>query len=273
MAAGFQLFSSLRYDPLLVPLAVNTEGWDGDGDCPPGSPFYMLPYHRDRILQAAEHFGWNIAASRISGPVGLQYLVTKLSEAVNAQLSKPLRIRVLLDRDGIVTIEPTPVHAPASREVLFPERLPSPRAELGILAVQGSQGASEIEEPWVVLLDPSLTEPSSETAYKTTSRNMYIDARKRTDIKTFSEKKEVLLVNRAKEIMEGSLTTVYFWRNRKWTTPPVSSGGQMGTTRRWALEKGLCVEGVITADSLVDGEECWISNGVRGFSCGTVKLS
>lgn len=34
-----------------------------------------------------------------------------------------------------------------------------------------------------------------------------------------------------------------------------------------------CVEGVVKVDSLVDGEECWISNGVRGFLPGIVKFS
>jgi 4-amino-4-deoxychorismate lyase len=277
MATGFQLFSSLRYDPLLVSLAVNIEGWDGDR--PSGCPFYMLPYHRDRMLQAAEYFGWTIAASRIRGPTGLTYLAKKLSETVDTQSLKPLRIRVLLDQDGTITIEVTPATF-ASEDVLFPERLPPPWSrELGELmgepsTVRDGQRRAEIGEPWVVLLDPSQTSPSPETTYKTTSRDMYTGARQRTDIKTFTEKKEVLLVsNRDQQIMEGSLTSVYFWRNGRWTTPPVSSGGQMGTTRRWALEKGLCVESVVTADSLVDGEECWISNGVRGFSLGTVKLS
>ena len=277
MATRFQLFSSLRYDPLLDPLVVNTEAWDGDR--PSGSPFYLLPYHRDRMLQAAEHFGWNTAASRISGPAGLTRLVSTLSEAVDVQSSKPLRIRVLLDQDGTIAIESTQVHATASKEALFPDRLPPPRLEeSGRLTgemprIRNGDGDPEMEKPWAVLLDPSGTEPSSETTYKTTSRSMYMDARKRTDIKTFDEKKEVLLVsNRDREIMEGSLTSVYFWRNGRWTTPPVSSGGQMGTTRRWALERGLCVEGVITADSLVNGEECWISNGVRGFNRGIIKL-
>ena len=35
----------------------------------------------------------------------------------------------------------------------------------------------------------------------------------------------------------------------------------------------LCVEGVVKVGELVDGEECWISNGVRGFQFGKVKLS
>lgn len=264
--AGFKLFSSLRFDPLLVPLAINIEAWDEAR--PSGSPFYMLPYHRDRLLQAAENFRWATAVSRISGPNGLAYLASKLCEVIDVQSSKPLRVKVLLDKDGSITVEATPIQAFVSRDTLFPERLPPPRLEK-----LGDSPSDKADELWTVLLDLSQTKPSPETTYKTTNRDLYNDARQRANIKTFHETKEVLLVNKDQEIMEGSLTTPYFWRNGTWTTPPISSGGQIGTTRRWALEKGLCIERVITADSLVDGEECWISNGVRGFNLCKLDLA
>jgi len=72
--------------------------------------------------------------------------------------------------------------------------------------------------------------------------------------------------------MEGSLTSVYFWRGGRWITPTVGSGGQDGTSRRLALERDLCGEGVVKAGELVEGEACWISSGVRGFMRGEVKF-
>lgn len=33
------------------------------------------------------------------------------------------------------------------------------------------------------------------------------------------------------------------------------------------------MEDTILADSLAEGEECWLSNGVRGFFFGRVKLA
>jgi len=90
-----------------------------------------------------------------------------------------------------------------------------------------------------VLPDSQRVKPSLFTSYKTTSRDMYMAARQRVGIHDMAEKKEVLIISEKDgEIMEGSLTSVFFWRNGKWTTPPISSGGQIGTTRRWALEKG-----------------------------------
>jgi 4-amino-4-deoxychorismate lyase len=283
MAPGFQLFSSLRYDPLLTPLAINTESWDGP--IKTGSPFYLLPYHRDRILQAAEHFGWTEAAARIRGADGLAHFLSKLTEVIDVSSAKPVRIRALLDHEGKFTIEMTPIYFSVSESTLFPRRLPPPRSENKVKVSPLTGGAltlgdhetvhgdPEREEPWIVVPDSATTTPSEETLYKTTSRGMYTRARERAGIKGFDEKKEVLIVSdRDGEIMEGSLTSVFFWRNGKWTTPPVSSGGQIGTTRRWALEKGLCVEAVVKADSLVDGEECYISNGVRGFNWAKVRL-
>lgn len=34
----------------------------------------------------------------------------------------------------------------------------------------------------------------------------------------------------------------------------------------------MAVEQAVSADSLADGEECWISNGVRGFIAAVVRL-
>ncbi|PBP17021.1 aminodeoxychorismate lyase [Diplocarpon rosae] len=282
----FQLFSSLRYDPLVVPLAVNTEA--GHGESTRLSPFYMLPYHRDRMLQAAEYFGWTRAAEAIRDTAGLQHLLRQLTEAIDTHSPTPLRLKTLLSHDGAITVESRPCPA-VTRWALYPPRIPPPSHATAAQA-QGSSltggilppdlggghvGDGEVPagQPWDVIPDTARTTPSPYTRYKTTSRDAYDAARVRVGIEDVAEKREVVLVSeRDGELMEGSLTTVFFWREGKWMTPPVSSGGQMGTTRRWALEQGHCVEGVVKLDSLVEGEECWISNGVRGFQLGKIKL-
>ena len=81
---------------------------------------------------------------------------------------------------------------------------------------------------------------------------------------------EVLVVNERGEVMEGSLTTPYFWREGRWLTPREGCGGNRGTTRRWALERGFAVEGVVRAEDVRVGEVVWLSNGVRGFGWGRV---
>lgn len=278
----FQLFSSLRYDPMLTSLPINTEYWDNDSKS--GSPFYMLPLHRDRLLQAAEHFGWSNAVSQVAGADGFSRLLAQLNEAILPDSTSPLRVRTFLSYDGVITVETYPA-PPVSKFNLYPERIPPPRGGKKVKVSPLTGGALELGDkdvihgdperltPWDVLPDIKRTKPSPYTSYKTTSRDMYTGARERVGIKAMTEPREVLILSEEDgEIMEGSLTSVFFWRDGRWTTPPVSSGGQIGTTRRWAVEKGFCVEGSVNGDDLVNGEECWISNGVRGFIFGKVKL-
>lgn len=47
----------------------------------------------------------------------------------------------------------------------------------------------------------------------------------------------------------------------------------MGTTRRWALGRGLCVQEPVTKGSVEVGEKVWLSNGVRGWGWGKVEES
>ncbi len=79
-------------------------------------------------------------------------------------------------------------------------------------------------------------------------------------------------MNHENEVMEGSITTPYFWRRGRWVTPPESAGGNIGTTRRYALEAELCVEETVRKDSVADGEAIWLSNGARGWGWGKVEM-
>ncbi|KAH0425050.1 aminodeoxychorismate lyase [Colletotrichum camelliae] len=273
MANQFELFTSLRFDPGLLGVPkrrLANAGWNAKMT----SPYYMLDLHRDRMLRAATHWNWTPAVEAIAGETGLQNLVDAI-ETFLAQHGKEnaLRVKVLLTSDGKLSCEASPV-PPVPLQNLFPERLPPPGSS--------KETSDPSEEPLMeVVVDNTETSQSEYTHFKTTKRAMYDSARDRASIAP-TDRKEVLLVNsRDGTVMEGSLTTPWFWRNGRWVTPPVSanfnpesgSGGQDGTTRRWAIERNLAAEEEVKADSLVDGEPCWISNGVRGFTFGKIRLS
>ena len=82
---------------------------------------------------------------------------------------------------------------------------------------------------------------------------------------------EVLIVNDRLEIMEGCKTTPYFRRGDKWITPAAECGGNLGTTRRWALESGLCEEAVVKGGSVKYNDIIVLSNGAKGFQSGVVR--
>lgn len=276
MAEDFQIFTSLRYDRALLDIKA-TKGHDLGWNTTKPSPFYMLDYHRDRMLRAATHWGWTKAIETIQGAEGLARLESFLSANLSLEDATPKRVKILLTQDGKLSLEASPV-APTPLANLFPDQLPSPddaaenqRTSLGLL---------RISPPYDIYLDDSITSRSAFTHYKTTKREMYDGARQRAGLKP-TDAKEVLISHETTgQIMEGSLTTPYFWRGGRWVTPPVSSsfskhdgsGGQDGTTRRWMLEKGLAVEQPVRVADVRDGEPIWLSNGVRGFVFGIIRL-
>ncbi|KAK3327439.1 putative 4-amino-4-deoxychorismate protein [Cercophora scortea] len=278
---SLSIFSTLRYDPQLLQVpsgSMDHAGWNHKTT----SPFYMLNYHRDRMLNAAVYFGWERVVETLSGDEGLDLLATMLTRAIAStpgiDQTSPVRLRVsFAGNDPSMNIEAWGSFSETTLENLFPRSLPSPHSDP---TGEGSCQMPVKDAPYQVVLAAEKISPSEWTHFKTSRRQMYDKARQRAQIK-LGDSKEVLMVNDTNgTIMEGSTTTPYFWRHGRWVTPPVSSeydpesgsGGQDGTTRRWALQSGIACEEAIPVDSVVDGEECWLSNGARGFMFGRIKL-
>ncbi|KAH7266482.1 aminotransferase [Fusarium solani] len=271
MSDEFSLFTSMRYDPKLQKLrqhGLNGEGWNFENE----SPLYMLDFHRDRLLRAATHWNWHPAIDRLSGVSGLQSLAQLIDEAVGSPPGTALRLRIVVSREGDIRVEKFNVPE-APLENLLPRRLPVPSS--------GSSADEPRKSPsYTLLVDQASTSRSEYTHFKTTKRAMYDAASQRAGISP-ADLAEVLVINQDYgSVMEGTRTTPYFWRDGRWVTPPISAkfswdegcGGQDGTSRRWALERGLAVEEAVNVKSLTDGEECWLSNGVRGFMSATISL-
>lgn len=239
MAPDFSLFTSLRYDTNLkqVPSkGLQYAGWNYKNE----SPLYMLDYHRDRMLRAATHWKWDKVVEQLTGEEGLSKLAQTAHEAIGETETGPFRVRIVATKDGDISFQKFNVPALAVGN-LFPETLPAPGT---------TPGPNDPEvNPRLTLVVDDIDSPRSEyTHFKTTNRVLYDQSRSRAGIGAISpaDDREVLIINQEdKSIMEGSTTTPYFWRNGRWVTPPVSpkfstregSGGNDGTSRRWALER------------------------------------
>ncbi|QDS70955.1 hypothetical protein FKW77_007111 [Venturia effusa] len=299
-APTFELFTSLRYDPILRTSDANSAFSDGTE-----SSLYMRSLHQCRLLEAAQEFGFECCEALEflgDGQRFEKYIVEEIEkwktkdEARDS--SSPLRVKFVVDRQGSKSVELSVVPK-VSLEVLFPSTLnlpvkekeepsrtfqPSPltggalnMGPTDFQPVPNTKPHSTLKPTYSILLDSQATPVDSHTIYKTTHRPHYDSSRARILGKdpnaTLAE--EVLLYNASRQIMEGSLTTPYFYRQGRWVTPPVwddDHGGQRGTTRRYAIERKLCEVEAVPVDSLVDGEEVWISNGVRGFGWGYIRL-
>lgn len=238
MSDEFSLFTSLRYDTQLREVPgkdLNGAGWNFKNE----SSLYMLDFHRDRMLRAATHWKWQSAVDVLSGGDGLQNLARLVQDVVGPSQTSPLRLRILVSRGGEIKVQKFDT-SELPLENLFPKRLPPPGSPL-------VQGDPTREPQFTLLVDRAETSRSEYTHYKTTERAMYDSARERANI-ALTDLKEALVVNKDDgSVMEGTITTPYFWRDGQWATPPVAtnfswdsgSGGQDGTSRRWALTRSV----------------------------------
>jgi 4-amino-4-deoxychorismate lyase len=83
---------------------------------------------------------------------------------------------------------------------------------------------------------------------------------------------EELIISQYGEVLEGEFTTPYFLWEGVWITPAFSGVVAESVTRRYALGHRLCKERIVLRSSLEHGEQCWLSDGVRGFFRGTISL-
>lgn len=209
------------------------------------------------------------------------------TDAPIADWSKPYKFRALVSSTGSLKIEVSPT---------------IPRANL-------FSGLKRVQEPHLgdiiydVVLDTQSTVVSPFTSFKTTKRDVYNRARQTNlrpplgnstdpgpsifaDSPVALEEKnknkfyplsspsyqEVLLYNTREEITEGSITSVAFFRDGKWKTPPLGTGCLCGIVRHHLLTKMMIQEGIISKKSLVDGEPVLLFNGVQGVFRGVLRL-
>lgn len=235
--------------------------------CPDASgSAYLMKFHYERLIRAAEHLGWFEMGKAIKGPVDL---FNRIHKAVNEHKKKtgnkcPFKVRVCLRHNGRLEIGVEPIMSTKS-PLLFPDTF-----DLNEKQTHPSASKKPI---FKTVLDVLPTRNTTYTRDKTYYRTMYNYARHCAGIQSFQDAKEVLLYNKDDFVMDGSITTPYFYRGGKWVTPHNECGGQQGTTRRWALDHGLCNAGFIHRDSLRRGEIIWLSNGVKGFFTARVVIS
>ena len=262
LAKNFEITTSLRYDRLLAQSLLQVSSV---GRGPVFSQLYMLPRHEDRMLAAAKTFSWpELSQKQILSLE--EHIRTHLESTYgNRELTSPLKVRVTLSSAGTLNVISTSI-ALIPLTCLFPKSLSN-------IILPSDMRASPT---FRVFLSTSPITPSPFTRHKTTHRTQYNDAR--SGIMHLTKHPEgiadlpveILLINELGEIMEGSITTPYFSRGEQWVTPAAKCGGNLGTTRQYALDNALCKEGIIMGENVSKGERVILSNGVRGFGWGIV---
>lgn len=250
------IFTSLRYDSHAKADKLNP------ACCKEAKSTYLFRYHFDRLKDGAGCRGWYDAQKCLKRPFDLHNRVVKAvslyeeKSGLKSGSKGVYKVRIKLKYHGNIEINVSPDVSPYKKPLLYPTTL-----EL----FGHKHDASLRSGIYKAVLDALPTNKSLHTKAKTEWRSMYDYARVSAGIQSFQDAKEVLLFNAEGEIMDGSITTPYFYRNGRWITPHISCGGQAGVTRRWAVDQGLCNFGVIHVDSLRHDEVIWLSNAVKGF--------
>ncbi|HYN38226.1 MAG TPA: aminodeoxychorismate synthase component I [Rhodospirillales bacterium] len=200
------------------PLAlIETLGWQPDGG------YVLLQRHLDRLTASAAWFAL---------PCDVDAVRAALAAVAGSFGDAPMRVRLLLDEDGAITVAAEP--------------LPEPRT-----APLRWRFAS-----WPVSSrDPFLY-------HKTTRRALYDAelAQARTE-----GCDEVLFRNERGELTEGAWSNLFVRRGGRLLTPPVACGLLDGTLRRELLDSGAAEERVLRPEDLVGTEAILFGNSVRGL--------
>ncbi|KAF8431141.1 aminotransferase [Terfezia claveryi] len=271
MESPFSLLTSLRWDPILK----------DHPDCVYGAPFYLLGHHRERLLNAARWFNergtylqglgkWGSAIAWLEDVEGFERDLVGGIRSSGVDVEVPLRVRVTLPARSktspkfTITAVPTPS---VPLLTLFPESLcPLPDSE---------EPPSTFTSSWTLHIDTLPTLPTSLTSHKTTARRHYDFSRERCALPPLGSagaNNEVVMYNPDGDVMEGTFTTLYFWRKEEggWITPSLEAGGCEATVRKWLLERGVVKEGGIKVEEVRRGEWVVMSNAVRGVWGGRV---
>jgi para-aminobenzoate synthetase / 4-amino-4-deoxychorismate lyase len=191
----------------------------------PAKGIGLLKDHLARLGSSARYFGM---------PFDETLIRQQIAKAVGSReetVAAGRRVRLLLARNGAVTIESAPIQP---------------------LCADGPSRVKLAADP-IDPRDPFLY-------HKTTHRAIYDRARG-----TAGECDDAILWNTRNEVTESCIATVVVDIGGSLFTPPVACGLLPGVSRARLLRTGTVRERIITVDDLRQADRLYLSNAVRGM--------
>ena len=185
----------------------------------PGEGFFLREKHIERMLDSAHYFEFPISREKLEA-----YL-----DCASSTFDSPQRVRLLLDRSGVLEFEATPFQ-PAENPPALKVRLAS----------------KPIDSNDIFLF------------HKTTRREVYDSALKGP--RGFDD---VLLYNERGELTEFTIGNLVVELGGRLFTPPLSCGVLSGTFRAHLLESGQVAERTIRVEELQDCARIFRVNSIR----------
>ena len=188
----------------------------------PADGYALLEGHLRRLSDSAEYFDVPLDPASVS---------QRLRALAETFAPAPRKVRLLVARDGALTLESEPLPGPLDSAPL-PVALARAPVDRG---------------------DPFLY-------HKTTRRSVYAQA-----LASRPGFEDVILFNADGEVTESTRANVVAEVGGALCTPPVSCGLLPGTLRAHLLAAGAVTERVITVDELLSSPRVFLVNSVRGW--------
>lgn len=180
--------------------------------------FFLMEEHLRRLQNTARYFGF---------PFRLEDVFRALTEFAVQHSRSKVKIRLLLDKKGEITLDSQPV--------------------------------TQFKTPLgVILADEPIDKNSPFLYHKTTNRSIYSKFQKK-----FPSFFDVLLYNTDGELTEFTNGNVVLEVDGLLWTPPVTSGLLAGTFREHLIKIGKVREKVLKVDDLEKCSKLWFINSVR----------
>ncbi len=208
-----------------------------------GSGFLFFEEHLGRLRDSAEFFNFSC------DPEAIQNKLASLADELSAADEEHHRVRLLLDRDGGVSIS----HAPCGAPCLAVDPEAPPRARVA----------------WA---DRHTDSASRFLYHKTTCRGIYDQGfRQAGESGLF----DLLFTNERDQVTEGAISNIFVLKNGEILTPDLVCGLLPGVLRQKLLRDGLRTvageiipvrEAVLNPDDVEGAEAVFLGNSVRGLT-------
>lgn len=243
--------------------------------------FLLLDRQYERVNYTLRFFNWNYhigfyeLLEKLINALPTTESVDSLEQKMSLLLTQrdTYKMRVLAAADGTVKVE---AHLLSVEKPIY-----NSTSDYFIKRFLSPWSPKPTSESWDVFINDKPTKVSPFTSFKTTNRKHYTQARDFMNVVSTSfkskistnRKSEVLIYNDKKQLMEGSITNVAIKRKTDgvYVTPPLTSGCLYGTMRSYLLSAGLIEEEDINIESLRNGEDIILFNGVMGCVEGTIR--
>jgi para-aminobenzoate synthetase / 4-amino-4-deoxychorismate lyase len=218
----------------------------------PGSGFWLLDHHLERLAESAHYFSY---------PLALEDIKKRLNEIAKNFIEENcltnMRVRLTLSKAGEYEI---------TWSELSGNKLPLTDP------MSAMKQAPSNDLPKVTFSDRNSDSGSPFLYHKTTLRKHYDEERGRlVEQAGFFE---VLFENEKGEITEGSYTNIFLQKGGKMLTPKVSCGLLPGVLRKYLLQEypDLVREAILIRTDLEQAEAIFVGNSVRGLVKVKLKI-